>query len=217
MPVEQIDEDGKIVISDILSPFLIENQWNNEKYTLLQTKIYENYHSLALSINDIPLSYKFIENTDISMKDKNQFLHLEPTEDKTIFPVITIQSTEKWLHFRIYALLIMFDCDSSLQTLAIRFETDEGDGQKGSAIGSHDFCHAQFCKSLTSKIRATTPKWIPDSQPSFPLDAEDQISLVLCMLTSIYGGAHVLRKLNESGVRIRLQSYINKVRALRPR
>ena len=73
-----------------------------------------------------------------------------------------------------------------------------------------------LCRSINGKVSASTPPWIPESQPSFPLDAEDQITLVLCMLTSIYGGAHVLRKLIPSGDRDLLK-HIKKVRALQSR
>ena len=99
-------------------------------------------------------------------------MYLEPVKTKNILPLVTIQSSENWVHFRIYALLTMLDEASNLQELAIRFETDEGDGRKENAIGTHDFCHAQLCRSINGKVSASTPPWIPESQPSFPLDAE---------------------------------------------
>ena len=81
----------------------------------------------------------------------------------------------------------MLNEESELKSLAMRFETDEGEHQSDGEIGSHDFCHAQLCRAITRRIPALTPSWLPDSQPSIPLDAEDQVSLVLCMLTSLYG------------------------------
>ena len=214
MPIEPVKIADRIATFDILSRFLHENQWKYGNLTTLHKKTYRKYHSLATPVDIEQLKRKFNNNTEIDMMDKNMFLYLEPTKSKDILPLVTIQSSNMWRHFRIYVLLTMLDSDSNLQALAIRFETDEGDGLIGSAIGAHDFCHAQLCRSITGKVPASTPSWIPDSQPSLPLDAENQIGLVLCMLTSIYGGAHVLRKLNASGDQD-LQSHVKKVRALR--
>ncbi len=214
MPIEPANIAARIATFDILSRFLHVSQWNYKDFTPLHEKTYKEYHELALPVDIMQLKRNFDNNKEVDMMERNMFLYLEPTKSKSILPLVTIQSSNKWCHFRIYALLTMLDRDSNLQSLAIRYETDEGDGQIGSATGAHDFCHAQLCRYITGKVPASTPAWLPESQPSFPLDAEDQIGLVVCMLTSIYGGAHVLRKLSASGDRD-LRKHMRKVRALR--
>lgn len=214
MSIEPVNTADRVATFDILSRFIHESQWDYEKFTPLHEKTLRKYQGIALPVDIQQLDRKLKINTEIDMKDNNMFLYLEPTKSKKILPLVTIQSSKNWVHFRIYVLLTMLDEDSNLQALAIRFETNEGYGSIENEIGAHDFCHAQLCRSITSKVPASTPFWMPDSQPSLPLDAEDQIGLVLCMLTSIYGGAHVLRKLNASGDRD-LRKHMKKIRALR--
>ena len=149
------------------------------------------------------------------MKDRNLVLYLEPIEKERVLPVITIQSSADWVHFSIYALLAKLNNQSKIRSLAMRFETDEGDYLKEGIIGAHDFCHAQLCNTINESFPVYAPKWLPDSQPSYPLDGEDQVSLVLCMLVSLYGGKEVRAKLNEPGARD-LTEHLEKVRALRP-
>ena len=152
---------------------------------------------------------------DLGLREQNRFLFLEPVVDKRILPFLTLQTSHNWAHFRAYVLLTMLDEGEVLQALAIRFETDEGMPDSNAVIGSHDFCHAQLCRSVNRLTRATTPHWLPESQPSFPLDADDQIGLVLCMLTSLYGGRHVVERLNTAGDG-GLRRHGQKVRALAP-
>ena len=151
---------------------------------------------------------------DIAMRDNNQFLRLEPIECEGILPLVTLHSLDEWVHFRIYVLLTTFDEYSNFKTLAFRFETDEGDYDSEDEAGTHDFCHMQFCQSINNKVRDIAPLWLPVSQPSIPLDANCQISLVLCMLVSLYGGKEVKKRLSEPGYRS-LKKHLLEVRALK--
>ena len=58
--------------------------------------------------------------------------------------------------------------------------------------GIHDFHHAQLIRKfgqgkLDNKLQIDCPIWIPQSQPSFPLPAECPVTLLLCMLVTLYG------------------------------
>ena len=86
--------------------------------------------------------------SDVVMRDQRRFLFLEPIKDKTILPIVTLQSSDDWIHFRIYVLLTLLDDCFNLRAVAVRFETDEGDQELGGELGSHDFCHAQLCRSI---------------------------------------------------------------------
>jgi hypothetical protein len=75
-----------------------------------------------------------------------------------------------------------------LRLFGMRFEAPEGNES-----GCHDFYHAQMINEFRrgggfppiSLNGATT--WIPETQPSIPLDAVCPVTLVLSVLTSIYG------------------------------
>ena len=218
MPVAAASSAIRIAVSDILSSFLSDRAWNEYDWEgkplgALRDKVYEKYRPIPVDTR--ALRSELSKSAEVEMREQNRFLHLEPIKGKNMLPIVTMQSTDQWCHFRIYALLTMLDNCSALQSLAIRFETDEGDAQQECGIGSHDFCHAQLCKCITRDVEASTPDWLPDSQPSIPLDADNQVGLVLCMLTSLYGGGYVLRKLSVGRDR-NLQKHLRRVRALRP-
>ena len=212
MPIQPATTATRDIISDILSRFLIDQELQIEHLTSLLDKVYNKYQLSQLDANG--LNSMLNKSPDVAMMEQNQFLHLEPTGSKNILPFVTIQSSQNWLHFRIYALLTMLDEKSNLQTIAIRFETDEGGPVSGKKIGTHDFCHAQLCNWINKHVQVITPLWVPDSQPSIPLDADNQIGLVLCMLASLYGGKHVQSKFYEPADR-NLLEHLNSVRALR--
>lgn len=213
MPIEPIDIDTKKAIGDILLLFHEDYQTGDDSFKEFLAKVYTKYNVDPMEASRFKSFLK--KNPDIEMRDNFLYLQLELTKDKKTLPLVTMHSTEGWVHFRIYTLLTTLDENSDIQALSIRYETDEGDPQR-KKDGSHDFCHAQFCKKISHRICATTPKWLPESQPSIPVDADDQISLVLCMLTSLYGGAYVRRRINDSGLK-NIGKHLNKVRALSDR
>ena len=201
----------RIAVANILRNFLRDYGGGSSHYHQLHDRVVEKY--LLQEIKYQTLERNLCSNDDLTLKEDRLFFFLEPVEDHRILPIVTLHSRNDWVEFRIYALLAMIDRNSSnLEVLALRFETDEGEGRSTSDPGSHDFFHAQLCQTILRGVEATTPAWMPDSQPSFPLDAEDQIQLVLCMLTSVYGGRFVVRKLGRDPS---ARSHLNKVRALK--
>ena len=210
MPINPADQAVRLAISDILSKFLSKDERGCGPLARLRRQVYEEYKPIPVDAHG--LSGLLGGNSELELRDQHRFLFLEPIVDKKILPFLTIETSNRWVNFRAYVLLTMLDQCEGLQALAIRFETDEGPQTNG-ATGSHDFCHAQLCRCINGRTRATTPSWLPESQPSLPLDAEDQIGLVLCMLTSLYGGRHVVERLNTAGDRA-LRQHLKRVRAL---
>ena len=194
-----------------MSRFLTDYDRLNGRFEELLDKVYVRYQFGGLDASE--LRSMLSKCPDVEMRTHNKFLHLEPIK-KDILPFVTLQSSENWIHFRIYALLTILDRDCNLRSFGIRFETDEGDSSGKGSPGSHDFCHAQLCNDINKHVRDLTCSWVPESQPSIPLDADNQISLVLCMLTSLYGGAYVRKKFNPNIDRD-LKEHLNNVRALR--
>lgn len=211
MPVNPAGQAVRRAVSDILSSFLNSYEWDCGPLATLRDQVYEVYK--PNHVDAAGLHALLCDNSDLSLRNQHRFLFLEPVGCKEILPLLTLETSNDWVNFRAFVLLTMLDQCSALQALAIRFESDEGVPQPTGIRGSHDFCHAQLCGSINRTTRALTPSWLPESQPSFPLDAGDQIGLVLCMLTALYGGRHVVSRLNTTGDG-ELRKHLKNVRAL---
>ena len=212
MPVTEADNSVRLAVFDVLSNFLSTLETSAEKITTLQEEVTRRYGPGHME----PRSFHGVVNGrgDIGMRGQHLFLFLEPIVDEGVVPLLTLESSCDWVPFRLFVLLAMFDECNNLQTLAMRFETDEGGSRSNSRPGLHDFCHVQLCRRINDRTPASTPHWLPESQPSIPLDAEDQVDLVIAMLTSLYGGRYVFDKLN--GIRDRsLDKYLARLRAFR--
>ena len=212
MPIKPAGPETRNAIADILSKFLSEHSKLKGDLGVLHEKINDKYQGLSPLLPQQLIGI-LRKPSGVDMKEHKLVLYLEPIEKERILPLITIQSDHDWVHFRVYALLAKLNDAANLKSLAIRFETDEGGYKKNGPKGAHDFCHAQLCNTISESIPVYAPEWLPDSQPSFPLDANDQVSLVLCMLVSLYGSREVRAKLNGPGIK-NLQQHLNKVQAL---
>ena len=133
MSITPADMATREAISDILSRFLTDYDYNSDRFTVLFSKVCKRYGFGNLDSSRLS---SMLSKSDVAMNTQNLFLHLEPTK-KGILPFVTLQSSDNWIHFRIYALLTILDKDCNLQSLGIRFETDEGDVE--GTPGSHDF------------------------------------------------------------------------------
>ena len=211
MAVDPADKNVRRDVADILSMFLNEYRWTHGPLAALRDQVFERY--MPSPVDARTLNGLLRNSVDLGLRDQGRFLFLEPVVDEMILPLLTLHTSDDWVHFRAYVLLAMLDDSEEFRAIVIRFETDEGALQADGEIGSHDFCHAQLCRSIGNVRSASTASWLPESQPSFPLDADDQIGLVLCMLISLYGGRHVVRRLSTTSTR-RLHEHRQKVRAL---
>ena len=176
----------------------------------IRDQMYCTYSHLG-PLNISALESYICRRQEVEMLWENRVLHLEPSEDRKILPLLILQSSHQWEHFRLYTLLLMLDDSFALKSIALRFETDEAQ-EPAETIGKHDFCHAQICRLINARTHALTPSWLPDSQPSIPLDADDQVTLVLCMLVSLYGGKYVVDKVSKLG-NSNLIEHMKKLRA----
>lgn len=129
--------------------------------------------------------------------------------NRNLYPTLKIRTENDWMNFRLFTVLWIPAGPQRPNAIGVRFETDEGTGG-----GAHDFCHAQLFTTLPSLPRPPIPGWIPQSQPSIPLDADDQIGTVLCALIAIYGASEVMKRLNTQDIK-GLADYKKSIRALR--
>jgi hypothetical protein len=164
-----------------------------ETYTPTALKL---YNDLQGSFNSL-LSRVELERslpTDEVVKSEfpqGRFLYLDPIEsDRVMIPII-------WMKFdfgrsisqaRIYLGLFLYH-DNSIRSFGFRFESPEGKG-------IHHYYHAQIIRSLPpnkSFAPSELHQWLPEGQPSFPLDAQNPIMMILCLLLTLYGRDHIAK------------------------
>lgn len=138
-----------------------------------------------------------------------QFLHLPPFKTRSHY--IIVPRIRLVCNFgrnipliRCYLGLFLLH-EGCLRSIGFRFEAPEGPG-------IHHYYHTQLITDEAWTIpRQEHHIWLPTEQPAFPLDADNPVTLILCLLVSLYG-VDCLRDLVNSGIPD-LRDYLDKVRA----
>ena len=102
-------------------------------------------------------------------------------------------------------MLVCLDGNQDPYGIGFRMETPESMNQTTNAtdsVGIHDFHHAQLIRTfgqskLDDKLRVCSPDWLPTTQPSFPLPAKCAVTLLLCLIVTLYGRKYYNRFLAE--------------------
>lgn len=145
------------------------------------------------------------ETIDVNFASHNKFLYLPPLEKNTDFvPVMQMR-----------CILNEEQTDVSLRVMFVR---NIGDGNRlgglgfrlESGAGRHDFYHAQLIRDFGRGQGIEGPEWLPETQPSFPLAAKCPVTLILCLLLSLYGKKYCWAFVNEHQI-FKLQSYLNEI------
>ena len=153
-------------------------------------------------------------------------LYLKPLEKNAEFvPVLSLSCTltETLSIARLRVMLVCLDRNQDPYGIGFRMETPESMNQNGNEadnVGIHDFHHAQlirkFCQpKLDKKLQVCSPDWLPTTQPSFPLSAKCPVTLLLCLILTLYGKRYFDEFLLEneiSGIepyKTELKSWIN--------
>ena len=105
-------------------------------------------------------------------------------------------------------MLVCLDKKGKPYGIGFRMETphsQDEDVDTFASEGIHDFHHAQLIqrfrrKELNSELQIDCPCWIPDSQPSFPLPAECPVTLLLCLIVTLYGRKYYNQFLVENDI-----------------
>ena len=135
---------------------------------------------------------------DFSQSDRGQVLYLPPLEKNPYcVPILSLHcklnDQQSIAKFRV--MLVCLDKKGDPYGIGFRMETPESMNQEEDIPtngGRHDFHHAQLIQrfrreELNSELQIDCPCWIPDSQPSFPLPAECPVTLLLCLIVTLYG------------------------------
>lgn len=164
-----------------------------------------------LKIENSSILESMLPNQDhpkVNFQDSRRFLYLEPTEiGNYMVPVLSWQcdfSQKPIPEIRIYLSLFQLDKDKQLKAIGYRFETPE----KGNR---HYFYHAQLIKNFLNGKPAwchQCREWLSERQPSFILDARDPISLLICLLISLYGLDYIDKNLLTANFKNELVPYV---------
>ena len=117
----------------------------------------------------------------ISMSEKNAFIYLPPVEKgNCIVPILCVDydyaTNTPEVTLRIALFLI--DNGGNQKAIGYRFETGHGERR-------HRYHHIQHIDQL-GKQKLQGSEWIPTEYPAIPIDAQDPIDLVVCMLVCLY-------------------------------
>lgn len=136
-----------------------------------------------------------VETVEIDFSGRSKVLYLPRLEKNPEFvPILSLQCSldETGTNAKLRVMLVSPNGEKEkLHGIGFRLESphgDEGDEEDGgNELGRHGFYHAQLIRSLGYGPPVECPSWLPETQPSFPLTADDPVTLVLCLLLSLYG------------------------------
>lgn len=144
--------------------------------------------------NWIPITEKEIENlfsdsksVEMRLSDRKEVLYLPRMEEEPSFlPVLSLECKLDDENDVMKLRLMLVHCSGNEgKPHGIGFRMEEGES-------IHGFYHAQLIKNLegAADVEGTPvecPLRFPETQPSIPLRAKNAITLVLCLLISLYG------------------------------
>lgn len=186
-----------------------ESAWNNEdedwkpsKCALETYKFVSEQRLLSvrpIKSKDIEQFFRPSKAAKVNFFEENRVLYLPPlrkdADDAEFVPIFSLccnlsknKSTAK---FRV--MLVTLDKNDEnekkkLNGIGFRMETPDGINQ----TGIHNFHHAQLIQQFSPRqfgniLPTECPSWLPGSQPSFPMPADCPVTLLLCIILTLYG------------------------------
>ena len=131
-----------------------------------------NLSSLQTLFTNLPSKFDLGEH--------NGFLYLQPFQKSTlILPVLSLKFDNDSRLSISFKLILIVPFGAGIKAIGYRFENGDN---------THEFYHVQHITRVgKNKLELPTAAWIPEASPTIPLEAGGPISLLLCMLGSIYG------------------------------
>ena len=176
-----------------------EEEWKPSKCALETYKFVSkrNLQSLKpIKTEDIDQFFSRSEASEIAnvnFLEERKILYLPPmnrdAEDAQFVPIFTLccnlSREQSVARFRVMLVTLDKDDKTKLNGIGFRMETPDG-------TGIHDFHHAQLIHQFSPKqfgdiLPTECPSWLPESQPSFPLPADCPVTLLLCIMITLYG------------------------------
>ena len=186
---------------------ILESLFNIQRSAWLQTQgrwkpstsALRTYKALEKECEPITfenIQYQF-KLPEFVLNFSDRVLYLPPLKkDPNFVPVLSLRCklTETQSKARFRVMLISSDKDDNFRGIGFRLETPEGqnqDEETPSNEGTHDFHHAQLIHTLNQtkldSLQIDCPSWLPQQQPSFPMPAKGPVTLLLCLIVTLYG------------------------------
>ena len=186
-------------LKDILTPLCKPRRlvWANEEWGRVFTQWRPIAREELEGLFAAPETGSGSVEVDFSKSERGQVLYLPPLEkNPRCVPILSLycklNETQSIAKFRV--MLVCLDKKGKPYGIGFRMETPESMNQDMNTtdnVGIHDFHHAQlirrFGQSNLDILPIDCPIWLPDSQPSFPLPAECPVTLLLCLIVTLYG------------------------------
>ena len=191
--------------NQILTPLceLQESAWNGEEPKWKPSKrALETYKfvsgQLLLSVRpikpeNIKKFFSSAKTADVNFFEENKVLYLPPLKkDAEFVPIFSLScnlsKNQSIARFRVILVSLDENDKTKLNGIGFRMETPDG-------TGIHDFYHTQLIqqfspKQFGDKLQTKCLSWLPESQPSFPLPANCPVTLLLCLIVTLYGGEY---------------------------
>ena len=95
--------------------------------------------------------------------------------------------------------LFLKHTDDEVKAIGYRLESPHGIDKSG--CGIHHYYHVQMIKGIGNLNFPPQQfsDWVPDGEPTFPLDAEDSVELLLCLVLGLYGREQLSEFINIIG------------------
>lgn len=209
-------------LKDILTPLCQRQKdiWDNDNWR----HIFTEWPPLARE--DIEVLFMDADTgaepveVDFSESERGKVIYLPPFEkDPDCVPILSpyFNLKEPQSIAKLRVLLVRLDENRKphgIYGIGFRMETPEKINQGvNSSVnservdtanneGAHDFHHAQLIRKfgqrkLDDRLQMDCPIWLPQSQPSFPLPAKCPVTLLLCLIVTLYGRRYYDRFLIE--------------------
>lgn len=203
-------------LKDILMPLCKEQESVRQNLSSKASKTYQTVSEVLhpITLPDIKNLFKLsgtpCDTHKVNSSQRGKVLYLPPVKKYDYFvPILSLNcklnETQSIAQFRV--MLISLDKNKTTDEfygIGFRMETPSSMDQNSCPTvndGIHDFYHAQLVRKLDSKLKnklqITCPNWIPDSQPSFPLPADCPVTLLLCLIVTLYGKKYYSQFLEE--------------------
>jgi len=103
-------------------------------------------------------------------------------KDSQFVPVLQVEciKNEEWADISLKVMMVCSVEGDETQIGGLGFRMEKG-------AGRHSFYHAQLIQGFKYGPPVEYPSWLPETQPSFPLTAKCPVTLVLCLLLTLYG------------------------------
>ena len=182
----------------------------------------------AISAKWVPITFEKIEylfkepELVLNFSQWGKVLYLPPLEkDANFVPVLSLSCklNETQSIAKLRVILVCLDKNGKPYGIGFRMETPERINQNANTTdneGIHDFHHAQLIQKfgqtkLDSELQIDCPCWIPESQPSFPLPAKCPVTLLLCLIVTLYGRKYYNQFLMEHNISFDIKQYKKKL------